>query len=126
MKNLNVAAIVVLFSTSAYSIAGYSGTQEHSKTSVAQLKDLPDDSWVTLEGKLFKSLGGEIYLFSDTSGQVAVEIEQDLWRGITVGASDFIRIRGELDHTLIKTEIDVQSLEIVDAKSQSKVGFVKD
>ncbi|WP_265503783.1 YgiW/YdeI family stress tolerance OB fold protein, partial [Providencia heimbachae] len=98
--------------------------QEQNKVSVAQLKDLADDSWATLEGNLVKHLGGENYMFRDASGEVEVEVDQDVWRGTEVGPDDLIRIRGEVDHSWNKTEVEVESLEKVGATPQSKGGFI--
>lgn len=123
MNKLSVIALLPLMLVSVYSMAAYTSPQEQNKVTIAQLKNLADDSWVTLEGKLAKHLGGEIYLLRDASGEVEVEIDQDVWRGTEVGPSDLIRIRGEVDHSWNKTEVDVNSLEIVGAVPQSKGGF---
>lgn len=123
MKKLNIIALLPLVFASACSIAAYTGPQEQNKVSVTHLQNLTDDSWVTLEGMLVKHLGGEIYVFRDASGEVEVEIDQEVWHGTEVGPSDLIRIRGEVDHSWNKTEIDVNSLEKVGATPQGKGGF---
>ena len=74
---------------------------------------MADDQWVTLEGKLVKHLGGENYMFRDDSGEVEVEVDGDVWRGTEVGPDDLIRVRGEVDHSWNKTEVEVEHLEKV-------------
>lgn len=120
----SVIGLLTLMSVSSFAMAAYTGPQEQNKVSVAQLKDLADDSWATLEGKLVKHLGGENYLFRDESGEVEVEVDEKVWRGTEVGPDDLIRIRGEVDHSWNKTELDVESLEKVGAAPKAKGGFI--
>ena len=124
MNKASVIGLVALMSVSSFAMAAYTGPQEQNKVSVAQLKDVADDNWVTLEGKLVKHLGGENYMFRDATGEVEVEVDQDVWRGTEVGPDDLIRIRGEVDHSWNKTEVEVESLEKVGAAPQSKGGFI--
>lgn len=124
MNKASVIGLLTLMSISSFTMAAFTGPQEQNKVSVAQLKDLADDSWATLEGNLVKHLGGENYMFRDASGEVEVEVDQDVWRGIEVGPDDLIRIRGEVDHSWNKTEVEVESLEKVGATPQSKGGFI--
>ncbi|MFE8730292.1 YgiW/YdeI family stress tolerance OB fold protein, partial [Aeromonas hydrophila] len=98
--------MLTLMSVSSFAMAAYTGPMEQNKVSVAQLKDLADDSRATLEGKLVKHLGGENYLFRDESGEVEVEVDEKVWRGTEVGPDDLIHIRGEVDHSGNKTELD--------------------
>ena len=93
MNNAKAIALVALMSVSSFAMAAYTGPKEQNKVSVAQLKDVADDQWVTLEGKLVKHLGGENYLFRDDSGEVEVEVDGDVWRGTEVGPDDLIPIR---------------------------------
>lgn len=60
----SVIGLLTLMSVSSFAMAAYTGPQEQNKVSVAQLKDLADDSWATLEGKLVKHLGGEKTIYS--------------------------------------------------------------
>ncbi|CAJ1778753.1 YgiW/YdeI family stress tolerance OB fold protein [Aeromonas salmonicida] len=122
MNKASVIGLLTLMSISSFTMAAFTGPQEQNKVSVAQLKDLADDSWATLEGNLVKHLGGENYMFRDASGEV--EVDQDVWRGTEVGPDDLIRIRGEVDHSWNKTEVEVESLEKVGATPQSKGGFI--
>lgn len=124
MNKASVIGLLALMSVSSYTMAAYTGPQEQNKVSVAQLKDVADDNWVTLEGKLVKHLGGENYLFRDASGEVEVEVDQKVWRGTEVGPEDLIRIRGEVDHSWNKTEVEVESLEKVGAAPQTQGGFI--
>lgn len=124
MNRAKVIGLVALMSVSSFAMAAYSGPKEENKVSVAQLKEVADDQWVTLEGKLVKHLGGENYLFRDASGEVEVEVDEEVWRGTEVGPEDLIRVRGEVDHSWNKTEVEVEQLEKVGEAPRSKGGFI--
>lgn len=124
MKTLSALTLLALISVSTATLAAYTGPAEQNVVTVIQLKDVADDSWATVEGKLVKHLGGENYLFRDASGEVEVEIDADVWRGQEVGPDDSVRLRGEVDHSWNKTELEVEQLEKVGATPQSKGGFI--
>ncbi len=83
-----------------------------STSTVAEALKMGDDTAVVLEGKIEQSLGGERYMFSDNTGSVTVEIDDDDWRGLTVTPNDTVVIRGEVDKDFFKTEIDVDAIEL--------------
>ena len=78
--------------------------------SVVQAKELRDDTPVTMRGHIIRHLGGEMYMFKDESGEMAVEIDAECWRGQQVGPEDLVEIRGEVDRDFTSLEIDVDQL----------------
>lgn len=88
---------------------GYTGPSAAAMT-VAEAKKLSDDTPVVLVGKIEKSLGGEKYLFTDNTGSVTVEIDNDDWRGLNVSDKDTVEIRGEVDKEFMNLEISVDSV----------------
>ncbi len=50
-------------------------------TTVVQAKELPDDA---LEGHIVKQIGKELYEFKDSTGSIAVDIDDRRWRGQVV------------------------------------------
>lgn len=80
---------------------------------VSELKHMRDDSYVVLEGKIEKRLGKEEYLFADSTGTITVEIDDDEWRGVSVGPQDTVEIIGELDKGIIADEIDVKQIRLL-------------
>jgi uncharacterized protein (TIGR00156 family) len=113
MKNivkLSCLALVLGFSGEAFAQhGGYTGPSI-TKSSVAEALKLRDDSAVVLEGKIAKSLGGEKYLFTDATGSITVEIDNEDWRGVSVNENDTVVIKGEIDKDLMSVEIDVDSV----------------
>lgn len=111
MKNMfAVSALALVFAFGANSVhAGYNGPSAAGVT-VAEAKKLNDDAPVIMTGKITKSLGGEKYLFTDNTGSVTVEIDNEDWRGVDVNDQDTVEIRGEVDKDFTSFEIDVDSV----------------
>lgn len=78
-------------------------TAEHAKT-------LKDDTKVTLQGTIQSHIGGDNYIFKDTSGTVEVEIDNRRWAGQTVSATDRVEIFGEIDKDWSSLKIDVKRI----------------
>ncbi len=89
-------------------------------TRVEDARQLPEDTYVTLEGYIIGSANSndpEEYMFQDASGSIKVEISASKWRGQKVTPKTKIRIVGEVDHNILKnsTEIEVKQLDIISA-----------
>lgn len=92
----------------------YKGTPGAGQTTVAQAKALPDDTYVTLTGKLVSRVDDEIYIFRDKSGEIRVDIDEKHFNGLEVGPQDTVRITGEIDRDFGKSvEIDVKHMVIL-------------
>ncbi|WP_149707462.1 NirD/YgiW/YdeI family stress tolerance protein [Campylobacter concisus] len=111
MKKIIIAAI-----SASIAMAG-DFVSKHPSKNVISVKDalkLNDDTKVVLEGKIKSHLKSDKYEFIDKNGDViVVEIDNDKWGNITVNEDTPLRIRGEIDKDLTKTEIDVDSVEII-------------
>lgn len=90
---------------------GYTGNA--STTTVKAALGMPDDTPVTLKGKITKSLGNERYLFTDSTGSIQVEIDQKVFyrSQVQVSSDDFVEISGEVDKEWNKTEIEVKFIK---------------
>jgi uncharacterized protein (TIGR00156 family) len=126
MSTLRAIGLLTLLAVAGSVGAAYTGPQAHSKVSVAQLNDLADGSLVMLEGTLVEYLGDDHYRFRDVSGEVAVDVESEVWHGIDVGPSDLIRIRGELERRWNSLDVEVDSLEKIKVSpaAPSAGGFI--
>jgi uncharacterized protein (TIGR00156 family) len=80
---------------------------------VVEAKKLRDDTYVQLQGVIVRALGDEKYMFRDSSGEIVVEIDDDVWRGVTVSPDDGVEIRGEIDKDIlgISVEIEVEAIK---------------
>jgi len=85
-------------------------TRQVQTVTVSQAKNLPDDSLVILTGNIVQSLGREKFTFRDSTGDITIEIDRDLWvlLDLSVSVNDRVEIRGEIDIENRIAEIDVK------------------
>ena len=116
-KVLAVAVLGVSFALVGNAIARVAGGFQGpgiSDSTVADALKLPDDTPVVLKGKIEKSLGNEKYQFSDGTGVIVVEIDNEEWRGLTVTPENTIEIKGEIDKEMLSApEVDVDMVSLV-------------
>jgi protein ygiW len=107
----------IIIASLAASIAMAGGfTSKHSSETIGvkEALKLNDDTKVVLEGKIKSHIKSDKYEFIYKNGDViVVEIDNNKWDNIIVNEDTPLRIRGEIDKDLIKTEIDVDSVEVV-------------
>ena len=70
-----------------------------------------DDVPVIVQGHIVQRMGDENYLFEDATGSITVEIDDDDWRGQTITPSDTVKLYGEVDRGIFKTELDINYVE---------------
>jgi uncharacterized protein (TIGR00156 family) len=75
---------------------------------VEEVKTLPDDAPVVLQGYILNHIRSDHYTFQDDSGSITVEIDDDEWRELIVSPSDKVEIRGEVDRDLLTMEVEVE------------------
>ncbi|GHU51545.1 hypothetical protein FACS1894200_11840 [Spirochaetia bacterium] len=92
--------------------AGAAAGQVQTVT-VMQARGLADHSLVILTGTIVQSLGREKYLFRDSTGDITIDIDRDLWTllGISVSTNDRVEIGGEIDVEKRVVEIDVKYIK---------------
>jgi uncharacterized protein (TIGR00156 family) len=107
-----VCLIVVLtfVGSLTYAQEGFRGPGPDVVT-VDVAKGLRDDYQVVLRGKIERFLGDEKYLFTDETGSIIVEIDNRLWRGLSVDQNDTVEIAGEVDRRFTRTEIEASSIK---------------
>lgn len=84
-----------------------------TEMSVANAKEMKDNTPVRLKGNVIQNLGDEKYLFTDGNQTIIVEIDTEDWGGQDVSAKDTVIITGEIDKDLFGTEIDVEAVQLV-------------
>ncbi len=99
-------------STQSTQKGGFSGPNL-SETTVAKVKDLPDDSWVILRGNIVKQLDDKHYEFTDGTGTMTVEISHKRWQGVNVTPTDKVEIRGEIDKDWNSRKVEVKQIQLI-------------
>ena len=79
---------------------------------VEQVRGLPDNSPVVIQGYLLRQNGEESYIFQDATGTINVEIDDGDWGGLTVTPNDMVEVWGEVDKNgMSMIEIDVSAIK---------------
>lgn len=89
---------------------GFVGGAETIVT-VKQVNEMRDDVPVIVKGHIVQRMGDEKYLFEDSTGSITVEIDDDNWRGQTVAPTDTVKLYGDVDRGIFKTEIEIDYVE---------------
>ena len=80
-------------------------------STVKQVMEMRDDVPVIVKGNIIQRMGDETYLFEDATGSITVEIDDDEWRGQTITPADTVKMYGEVDRGIFKTELDINYIE---------------
>jgi uncharacterized protein (TIGR00156 family) len=88
---------------------GYKGPGAVAIT-VAEAKNLRDDSPVILRGKIERFLGDEKYLFSDDTGNITIEIDNKVWGTLSVDQNDLVEVTGEIDRDFRAIEVEIRTI----------------
>lgn len=83
--------------------------------SVQQLLQFPNKAPAILQGNIVSHLGGDRYLFRDSSGEVVIKIKHNRWWGLSVGPNDRVELGGELKRdkkTWMINYFDVKSIRV--------------
>jgi uncharacterized protein (TIGR00156 family) len=94
-----------------YRGGGFSGPGIGPSTA-KQASSMWDDTPVTLEGYIVRSLGGDHYLFQDESGTITVEIDPECWQGLNVTPRDRVILSGEVDTEWLSSKVDVDMITL--------------
>lgn len=107
--------ILVAFLLPAIALAQFTGpTVQGQASTVAQAQKARVDSYVTVTGNIVSHLREDYYTFRDSTGEIRVEIEPEVWRNREVGPNTTVRLLAEVDRNAAGTlYLWVQSLEIV-------------
>lgn len=111
-----VAAGAAFIFTAPDASAQYTGpgAKTPAKSVAEILKSPVDDQHVSLKGKLTKKVGSEKYIFTDGTGEIRVEIDNEDFPAVAVDDKTTIEITGEVEKDFMESpEIDVETLAVV-------------
>ncbi len=84
-----------------------------TQTTVDQISNLPEESMVILQGNITQNLGEEMYVFTDSTGNINVEIDDEDLNGLNLTPDQTVVITGEVDKNGNVNEIDVEEITVV-------------
>ena len=110
MKKIIIASLAASIAMAG----GFTSKHQSETISVKEALKLNDDAKVVFEGKIKSQIKSDKYEFVDKNGDViVVEIDNKKWGNVTANEDTLLRIRGEVDKDFAKTEIDVDSIEVI-------------
>ncbi|EMR7683813.1 YgiW/YdeI family stress tolerance OB fold protein [Yersinia enterocolitica] len=95
--------------TQTQAVVGFNGPSVGAMT-VDKAKTMSDDTWVTLRGNIEQRIGGEHYIFRDTTGTMNVDIDHKRWNGQTITPKDTVELQGKIDKDRNSVELDVKQV----------------
>ncbi|MBQ7739343.1 MAG: YgiW/YdeI family stress tolerance OB fold protein [Desulfovibrionaceae bacterium] len=129
MRILLIPALVLLLAGSVWAagfqeqaqggstVGGFQGpSMPAGVTSVAKAKLAADDTPVILTGNIVSRTAEdhEHYIFKDQTGEITIDLDDDLFMGRTVTPQTKIRIYGEVDKEMFDiVKIDVKRFDIL-------------
>ncbi len=101
-KLLSCAAAAAIVLASANAMAGDHGKMKHDGANkpvskVSEVQNMADDSMVYVQGYIIQNLGNDNYMLQDGSGQIMVEIDDDLMNNATITPQTVVWIAATVD-----------------------------
>ena len=79
---------------------------------ISEARTLPKNSWVILTGNIVNEIrSAKYFLFRDSTGEITIEIERKVWRGLSVGVADRVEIYGYVDINKGQVSIEVKAIK---------------
>jgi len=118
-----ILASGIVTALSGAALAQYSGPSEtrddnkntYAQTTIADIVANPEDGMhVTVEGMLVRKESDDMYVLSDGTSEIAVEIDEDDFPNEPVSETTRVKIEGEVDtHMVRDADIEADRVEIL-------------
>lgn len=119
---LNLMAICGLALLSSNAMAADTAkTTTKPVSKISDVKAMPDDTEVVIQGVIVQSLGDENYLVKDDSGTVNIEIDEDLVQGNTITPETEVLITATVDQEGNVTSLEAEEVQFVPANAPTAV-----
>ena len=111
MKTRLLMFTMLILASSSH--AQYAGPGVAPSNVRALLAEGKDDMAVSLQGKIVRHMGSDKYRFTDSTGEITLEIEAKHWpAGTPVDEKTEVRVHGEFDKSLMgEPEVEVSRIE---------------
>ena len=121
MKKLSLAALLTASVIAVSSVAdaqNNNSANNMNPSTVSQAQNMADDTFVVLQGMITSKTGDEMYIFTDNTGTIAVEIDDDDMAGLNLTPQDVVIIQGEIDKNGNVVEVDVDEIVMANQPQQ--------
>ena len=108
---LAVCGLALLSNNAMAADAAKTETKPVSK--ISDVKAMPDDTEVVIQGVIVQNLGDEDYLVKDDSGTVNIEIDEDLVQGNTITPEAAVLITATVDQEGNVTSLEAEEVQFV-------------
>ena len=109
MKKFLSVILFLTFSILTANAGGFNGQTQ--KASIVEALNLPNDSYVTVQGNIVKRLSSDTYMFKDNSGTMTVEIDNTKWGALVVNEKDTLELTGEIERKFNQVQLEVDSVK---------------
>ena len=92
-------------------------TNNKPVSKISDVKAMPDDTEVVIQGVIVQNLGDEDYLVKDDSGTVNIEIDEDLVQGNTITPEAEVLITATVDQEDNVTSLEAEEIQFMPAKA---------
>jgi uncharacterized protein (TIGR00156 family) len=109
-----LAATLLLGGGAAAQFVPNAETASGTVSTAADAREAADETPVVLTGRIVERLRAEHYRFVDDTGEIRLDVSEEIWRGVRVDPQTPVRVTGETDRALTGMEIWVHSIEVID------------
>ena len=88
-------------------------TETKPVSKISDVKAMPDDTVVIIQGVIVQNLGDDNYLVKDDSGTVNIEIDEDLVQGNTITPEAEVLITATVDQEGNVTSLEAEEIQFV-------------
>lgn len=114
IRSLLILPLFLLLVAPAWAQFTGPGAQETLITVQAVLDNPQDDQMVTLRGRILEKVAHEKYAFTDDSGQIRIEIDDEVFPRQQITPDMVVEIYGEVEKDFMQDpEIDVERLTVI-------------
>ena len=83
-------------------------------TTIKKLNKIKDDQKIILKGHILTKVGHEKYIFTDGTGEIRVEIDNEIFPQVPITEESKLEIYGEIEKDFLQSpEIDVNYLKVI-------------
>lgn len=86
-------------------------------SSVNEVNNMPEDETVYIQGSIIEDLGDENYLFSDGSGTINIEIDEDLIQGNSITPEAIVWIEATVDKKGNITSLEAEEVQFLPSET---------